>query len=150
MCLLSHERKELTFALKGYYTVPNADTERRLGNKIKFAQLGPDTYKLFVHAAGNKPELNEGTIYIFDKTPTDDFVLSNDNNYRGFYNTASTYFENDLVRVGETIYRAKSNTVPGMFNVALYDTVNSGVDLLGYVPNDTNFSITESTLEQQF
>ena len=61
-----------------------------------------------------------------------------------------TYFENDLVRVGETIYRAKSNTVPGMFNVALYDTVNSGVDLLGYVSNDTNFSITESTLEQQF
>ena len=145
-----YERKELTFALKGYYTVPNADTERRLGNKIKFTQLGPDTYKLFVHAAGNKTELNEGRIYIFDKTPTDDFVLSNDNNYRGFYNTASTYFENDLVRVGETIYRAKSNTVPGMFNVALYDTVNSGVDLLGYVPNDTNFSITESTLEQQF
>ena len=92
--------------------------------------------------------MREEFIYLI--RPTDDFELFNDNNYRGFYNTASTYFENDLVRVGETIYRAKSNTVPGMFNVALYDTVNSGVDLLGYVPNDTNFSITESTLEQQF
>ena len=145
-----YERKELTFDLKGYYTVPNADTGRRLGNKIKWAQLSPDTYKLFVHAAGNKTETNEGKIYIFDKSSTDDFVLSNDNNYRGMYNTASTYFENDLVRVGNQIYKAKSNTIPGLFNVNLYDEVNSGVDLLGYVPNDTNFSITESTLEQQF
>ena len=121
----------------------------KLGTKIKFAQIDANTYKLFVSAGGDKTELNEGRIYIFDKNSTDDFVLSNDNDYRGTYSTASTYFVNDLVRVGETIYKAKTNTVPGAFNLNLWDTVNSGVDLLGYVPNDTNFSITESTLEQK-
>ena len=35
-----------------------------------------------------------------------------------------------------------------MFNV-VHDTVNSGW-IVRYAPNDTNFSITESTLEQQF
>ena len=145
-----YERKNLTFALKGYYTVPNSDSGRRLGNKIKFAQLGPDTYKLFVHAAGDKTETNEGRIYIFDKNSVDDFVMSNDNNYRGDFNTAATYFENDLVKVGNQIYKAKSNTIPGPFEVNLFEEINSGVDLLGYVPNDTNFSITESTLEQLF
>ncbi len=145
-----YERKELTFALKGYYTVPNSAPNRKLGTKIKFAQIDSSTYKLFVSAGGDKTELNEGRIYIFDKNSTDDFVLSNDNDYRGTYSTASTYFVNDLVRVGETIYKAKTNTVPGAFNLNFWDTVNSGVDLLGYVPNDTNFSITESTLEQKF
>ena len=62
-----YERKELTFALKGYYTVPNADTERRLGNKIKFAQLGP-RYIQIICTCGWQTELNEGRIYIFDKT----------------------------------------------------------------------------------
>jgi hypothetical protein len=145
-----YERKELTFDLKGYYTVPNSAPGRRLGTKIKFAQLDANTYKLFVSAAGDKTELNEGRIYMFDKNSTDDFVLSNDNNYRGTYNTASSYFTNDLIRFGETIYKAKTNTVPGAFNVNLWETINSGVDLLGYVPNDTNYSITESTLEQKF
>ena len=145
-----YERKELTFSLKGYYTVPNSAPNRRLGSKIRFTKTGTDTYKLFVSAAGDKTELNEGRIYIFDKSATDDFVLSNDNDYRGTFSTASTYFTNDLVRVGETIYKAKTNTVPGAFNLNLWETINSGVDLLGYVPNDTNFSITESTLEQKF
>ena len=60
--------------------------------------------------------------------------MSNDNNYRGDFNTAATYFENDLVKVGNQIYKAKSNTIPDLFEVNLFEEINSGVDLLGYVP----------------
>ena len=51
-------------------------------------------------------------------------------------------------RFGETIYKAKTNIVPGAFNLNQWTAQTSGLDLLGYVPNDTNYSLVESTLEQ--
>ena len=123
---------------------------RRLGHKIKFVQTGVDAYKLFVSAKGDGTELNEGRIYIFDKDANNDFVIASENKFRGFHNLTSTYFEGDIVRFGDTIYEAKTNLVPGPFDLTGWTVKDQGLDLLGYVPNDTNFSLTESTLEQKF
>ena len=145
-----YEKRGSQFQFKNYYTVANSMNGRRLGHKIKFIKTAADTYKLFVLAKGDGTETNEGRIYIFDKDANNDFVIASENKFRGFHNLTSTYFEGDIVRFGNTIYEAKTNLVPGPFDLAGWTSKDQGLDLLGYVPNDTNFSLTESTLEQKF
>ena len=145
-----YEKKGSTFVRINVFTVPNAMDGRRLGNQIKFRQIDADTYKLFVHAKGNETETNEGRIYIFDKNATDDWALGNDNKYRGLYQTNASYFTGDMVRVGDAIYEAQTNLTPGAFVQSQWTEKTSGVDLLGYLPNDTAFSMTDSVLEQKF
>ena len=87
-------------------------------------------------------------IYIFDKNATDDWALGIENKYRGFWKNNLSYFIGDLVRLGDTIYEANTNLVPGNFVVSQWTAKTEGVDLLGYVPNDTNFSLKDSVLEQ--
>ena len=143
-----YEKRGATYQLINYYTVPNARPGRRLGNKVEFRQIDADTYKLFVHAKGDGTEHNQGRIYFVEKNATEDWSLGIERKYKGFHRTSATYFEGDLVRFGNEIYEANTNTIPGAFNLALWTRKTSGLDLLGYVPNDTNFSISESVLEQ--
>ena len=143
-----YEKRGSTYQLQNYFTVPNAASGRRLGNKVEFRETGADSYKLFVHAKGDGTEHNQGRIYIIEKNATEDWSLGIDRNFRGFHRTSATYFEGELVRVGNEIYEANTNLVPGTFNPALWTQKTSGLDLLGYVPNDTNFSLNTSTLEQ--
>tara|TARA_Y200000002_G_scaffold136879_1_gene112844 strand:+ start:13385 stop:28348 length:14964 start_codon:yes stop_codon:yes gene_type:complete len=143
-----YERKGATYTLVNFFTVPNSDNNRQLGNQLKFRQSDSTTYKLYVHAKGNETEVNQGRIYIIDKNATDDWSLGNDNKYRGFYKNTATYYTGDLVRVGDTIYESSTNLVPGVFVSNQWTVKTDGVDLLGYVPNDTNFALTDSVLEQ--
>ena len=143
-----YERRGSQFQPINYYTVPNSANGRRLGHQLKFRQIDTNTYKLFVHAQGDKTETNEGRIYIFDKNDTDDWALGIENKYRGFFKNTLSYFIGDLVRVGDTIYEATTNLVPGNFVVSQWTAKTEGVDLLGYVPNDTSFSLKDSVLEQ--
>ena len=143
-----YERRGSQFQPINYYTVPNSANGRRLGHQLKFRQIDTNTYKLFVHAQGDKTETNEGRIYIFDKNATDDWALGIENKYRGFFKNTLSYFIGDLVRVGDTIYEATTNLVPGNFVVSQWTAKTEGVDLLGYVPNDTSFSLKDSVLEQ--
>ena len=143
-----YEIKGVTYSLINYFTVPNSATNRRLGTKLRFVQPSADSYKLYIHAEGDGTEANQGRIYFVNKNSTDDWALSVQKNYRGNFRVSATYFENEFVRFGETVYKANTNLVPGPFNVAQWTAQTGGLDLLGYVPNDTNFSIVESTLEQ--
>ena len=145
-----YEKAGSQFNLYNYYTVPNSATGRRLGHQLKFRQIDADTYKLFVHAKGNSTEANEGRIYIFDKNLNDDWALGIENKYRGFFKNTATYFTEDLVRVGDTIYEANTNLTPNSFLASQWTAKTEGVDLLGYVPNDTNFALKDSVLEQNF
>ena len=143
-----YEKRGNTYLQVNYYTVPNSASGRKLGHQVKLRQTGEDSYKLFVHAKGDGTGYNDGRIYIFDKDSSNDWAIATDNNYRGFYKTSAVYFENDLVRVGSTIYKAKTNLHAGPFDITQWTTVSSGVDLIGYLPNDTAFSLTDSVLEQ--
>ena len=143
-----YEMKGVTYQLISYYTVPNSANNRKLGTKLKFVQPDSSSYKLYVHAEGDGTESNQGRVYFVNKNATDDWALSVQQNYRGDFRVSATYFEGEFVRFGETIYKANTNLIPGTFNVNQWTAQTSGLDLLGYVPNDTNFSLVESTLEQ--
>ena len=143
-----YQLQGVTYQLISYYTVPNSANNRKLGTKLRFAQLGTDSYKLYIHAEGDGTEHNQGRVYFVNKNSTEDWALSVQKNYRGNFKISATYFENEYVRFGETIYKANTNLIPGVFNVNQWTAQTSGLDLLGYVPNDTNYSLVESTLEQ--
>ena len=143
-----YEIKGVTYSLINYFTVPNSANNRKLGTKLKFVQPDSSSYKLYVHAEGDGTESNQGRVYFVNKNSTDDWALSVQQNYRGDFRVSATYFEGEFVRFGETIYKANTNLIPGTFNVNQWTAQTSGLDLLGYVPNDTNFSLVESTLEQ--
>ncbi len=136
-----------TYQLINYFTVPNSASYRQLGTNMMFSQTN-DNYRLFVHASGNNTELNQGRIYYFDKSDTENWSIGTEPNYRGLYRTSGTYFEGEYTKFGDTVYEAKTNLIPGIFNPSQWTEIGSGIDLLGYVPNDTNFSISESTLSQ--
>ena len=143
-----YEVKGVTYQLINYYTVPNSANNRQLGTKLKFVQPDSSSYKLYIHAEGDGSEANQGRVYFVNKNSTDDWALSVQKSYRGDFQISATYFENEYVKFGETIYKANTNLIPGSFNVSQWTAQTSGLDLLGYVPNDTNFSLVESTLEQ--
>ena len=143
-----YEIKGSSYQLINYFTVPNSANFRKLGTKLKFIQSDSSSYKLFIHAEGNGTEENQGRIYFVNKTATENWTLSVQPNYRGDFSQSATYFENEYVRVGETVYKASTNLVPGAFSLSQWTAQSAGIDLLGYVPNDTNFSLVESTLEQ--
>ena len=82
-----YEKRGSTYQLQNYFTVPNAASGRRLGNKVEFRETGADSYKLFVHAKGDGTEHNQGRIYIIEKNATEDWSLGIDRNFRGFQNT---------------------------------------------------------------
>jgi hypothetical protein len=143
-----YEIKGVTYSLINYFTVPNSANNRKLGTKLRFVQPNSDSYKLYIHAEGDATEENQGRIYFVNKNSTEDWALSVQKNYRGTFRTSATYFENEYVRFGETVYKANTNLIPGTFNVSQWTAQTTGLDLLGYVPNDTNFSLVESTLDQ--
>ena len=143
-----YEIKGVTYSLIDYFTVPNSADNRQLGTKLRFVQPDSDSYKLYIHAQGDGSEENQGRIYFVNKNSTDDWALSVQKNYRGNFSVSATYFENEYARFGDTVYKANTNLIPGTFDVSQWTAQTSGLDLLGYVPNDTNFSLVESTLEQ--
>lgn len=144
-----YEKKGLIYQLVSYYTLPKSENNRRLGNQLKFVQSNSG-YRLFVHAKGDGTEVNNGKIYFVDKNDNEDWAIGNEPLYRGLHRTDASYTTGEYVKFGDAVYKSKSNIVPGAFNSLLWEQVTSGIDLLGYVPNDTNFSITESTVDQKF
>ena len=145
-----YKKQGSIYDLVNYYTIPNSASNRYLGTSMKLIQKSANSYRLFVLAKGDGTELNQGRIYFFDKNETEDWSLGVEPNYRGMHTVSATYFEGEYVRFGNEIYEANTNIVPGVFNISEWTQINSGIDLLGFVPNDTNFSITESTLEQSY
>ena len=142
-----YELKGLIYQLVSYYTLPKTVNGRGLAKQLEFIQDG-ENYRLFIHASGDLTEPNQGRIYYVDKTPTKDWHIGSEPNYRGNFRTTASYTEGEYVKVGDEIYQSKSNLIPGVFNSNLWTQITTGVDLLGFVPNDTNFSLAESTLEQ--
>ena len=145
-----YERKGVAYQLINFYTVPDAREDLHLGNGLKFVQDGLDSYRLFVHARGDSTETNQGRIYYFDKNANEDWNIGTDPSYRGLFRNTATYFENETVKFGNAVYKAKSNLIPGEWNPTQWNQVLSDLDILGFVPNDTNFSIDESVAEQKY
>jgi hypothetical protein len=75
-----------------------------------------------------------------------------DENYRGEFETSEVYIKGEMVTYDGNLYIAKTNVAIGAtFDINSFDLVESGIDYLGYLPNDGGFTLfdDESTFDPQ-
>lgn len=139
-----------TFSLVGSFIVPEVQDNLRLGSKV-LIRKNNDLYKLFVGCRGNGTSTNPGRIYFINYGTTDDgtfynWELAKNKKYRGEFGPEKEYFIDDIVFLDGLFYQAQTNIAPGLqFNVldwqrVAYDGLQyTGIDYVGYIPNNTDF-----------
>ena len=61
----------------------------------------------------------------------------------------SFYYTNDIVLYNGAFYEAKTNLIPGAWDVTYWTLIDAFIDYIGYPPNDTNLAVTDdSTFEK--
>lgn len=139
-----------TFSLVGSFIVPEVQDNLRLGSKV-LIRKNNDLYKLFVGCRGNGTSINPGRIYFINYGTTDDgtfynWELAKNKKYRGEFGPEKEYFIDDIIFLDGLFYQAQTNIAPGLqFNVldwqrVAYDGLQyTGIDYVGYIPNNTDF-----------
>lgn len=139
-----------TFSLVGSFIVPEVQDNLRLGSKV-LIRKNNDLYKLFVGCRGNGTSINSGRIYFINYGTTDDgtfynWELAKNKKYRGEFGPEKEYFIDDIIFLDGLFYQAQTNIAPGLqFNVldwqrVAYDGLQyTGIDYVGYIPNNTDF-----------
>ena len=147
------------FSLVNSFTVPERSNNLQLGSDVKLTKLN-DLYRGFVYAAGNPIDsTSEGRIY-FLKQGTDfngetwNWEYAKDKNFKGEFSVTQNYFEDDIVYINNSLYRAITNISAGSFADTDWEIINDPVDYIGYIPNNTpinaSFDINdESTVLDQ-
>ena len=137
------------YNLDGYFTVPTAQNNLRLGNKIKIVKDGT-TYTIIAHASGNNTEDNEGRLYFFNKTSTDTtFQLGKDPKYRGVFDNTTDYFEDEIVFYNNKLYTAKTNLTSQAFNSNFWTEISESTAIQGFIPNLSGITLgDDSAIEQ--
>ena len=137
------------YNLEGYFSVPTAQDNLRLGNKIKIVQDGT-TYTIIAHASGNGTESNEGRLYFFSKTSTDTlFQLGKDPKYRGVFDTATDYFQDEIVFYNNKLYKANTNLTSQTFNSAFWTELSESTSIQGFIPNLSGITIGDDSVIEQ-
>lgn len=144
-----YQRKGINFQLLSYYTIPDAAQYLHLGTKVEIRSPSTNSYIAYIHAKGDGTELNQGKLYIVRKNSTQDWEYGKDTAYRGEFSELITYFENDIVKYGNAIFKSTTNQIAGAFNSTYWTEQTDGVDVTGYLPNDSGFYFGDSVVEQQ-
>jgi len=144
-----YERNASNFyTLSGVFIDPDYEANRHLGSEIKIVSHTNNTYSAYLGSRGNGTFDQPGRISILNYSSTDGWKLGANEKYRGDFVSTVAYFEGEYVRYGNTIYQAKTNLIPGNFNLINWELIDSGVDLNGFLPNDTGFIVgTDSAIE---
>ena len=113
--------------------------------------------------------INEGRFYIAKRDVTQNviepilitnttawkdisFRFAKDNFYRGEFENSEVYITNELVTYDGNLYKAKTNIPQGAsFDINSFETVDTGIDYLGYLPNNLGITLfdDESTFDPQ-
>ena len=137
------------YNLEGYFSIPTAGNDRRLGTKIRIVRNGTD-YTIVAHAAGDGTELNEGRIYFFNKTTTDNnFQLGKDPKYRGIFDSNLDYFENEIVLYNNSLYKANTNLTAQAFNNLFWTELSESTDVQGFIPNISGITLGDDSVIEQ-
>ena len=127
------------------YIVPDRYQDSKLGTDIKLAKIG-DLYRLFVKTANSSE--NQGRLYIINDGEQAGqqygWEIARNKNYKGVFDEARTYFENDIVIFEGSMYRAFTTTT-GTFDTRVWLELDEITDYLGYLPNITGTYIGDST-----
>ena len=143
------ERKpSATYEPQGYYINEYRAENQYLGTSVKGAKNN-DLYRLFVYANQNN---STGKIYQYKKgienNTTFDWDTSKNKKYKGEFDSARSYRENDIVYLGGTLLSATTNISAGAFNAGDWTSTDSFmVDYVGYLPNDTDLSVINDSTD---
>tara|TARA_Y100001978_G_scaffold153896_1_gene139240 strand:+ start:3398 stop:18538 length:15141 start_codon:yes stop_codon:yes gene_type:complete len=131
----------------GYYINEYRASNQYLGTTVKGAKNN-DLYRLFVYASQDG---NNGKIYQYKKgtenNVTFDWDTAKNKKFKGEFDSAKTYKENDIVYVGGALLVAKTNLAAGTFNNSDWTSTNDLVDYVGYLPNDTTLSVINDSTD---
>ena len=129
------------YTLLNAYTLPDANNFKHLGNKIKIVK-NTSGYTAIITEKGNNTFAEPGRIHFIDNPAgTDNWQLGADTNYKGPWNSNYSYYTGNIVIWNNNLYKAKTNIVPSAFNSSLWTLQTEEIDLVGYVPNDSGFTI---------
>ena len=144
-----YERNASNFyELINFYTMPDSDNFRHLGASIDVIVRPNGGYSAYVSSKGNGTFEQPGRINIINYSEDNGWVLGADVDYRGEFVETVAYYEGEFVKYAGQIYQSVTNILPGSFNSNDWSVVESGVDLNGFIPNNTGFIVgTDSSLE---
>ena len=136
-----------SYDLINAFTVPEKSENLRLGNNLFFTKTA-DLYKLYVQAGGNKESVNPGRIYFVNKGEENqvnyDWDFAKDKRFRGAFSENVNYSTGDIIYLDidkGSLYQAKTNLAPGVFNINDWTSTNDLVSYIGYIPNTTSFLV---------
>ena len=144
-----YERNTSNFyELVNFYTMPDSNNFRHLGASIDLIKRPDGGYSAYISSKGNGTFEQPGRINIINYSDDNGWVLGADTDYRGEFVETVAYYEGEFVKYAGQIYSAATNILPGSFNSNDWTAVNTGVDLNGFIPNNTGFIVgTDSSLE---
>ena len=129
------------YRLLNGFTIPDADDFKHLGHKIKIVK-STTGYTAIITEKGNNTFSEPGRIHFIDNPAgTDEWRLGSDVNYKGAWNPNYSYYTGNFVIWNNNLYKANTNIVPSGFDPSLWTLQTEEIDLVGYVPNDSGFTI---------
>jgi len=138
------------YTLENIYVTPDVEADRYLGSEIKIVSHTNNTYSAYILSKGNGTFDQPGRINILNWTASGGWKLGADDNYRGDFQVNVSYFEGEYVKINNQVYQAKTNLIAGTFNVNDWEQILTGVDLNGFLPNNTGFITgTDSAIETE-
>jgi hypothetical protein len=142
----------------GTYTVPEQQSNFKLGSNIKIAKNSNGLYRTMVHAEGTQTQSLPGRIY-FIKTGTENNITytweyAKNKKYKGVFNESINYFTKDIVyrenpAVSGTgvLYVAKTNLAPGPFSITDWTSTDDLIDYVGFIPNSSGTSVINDSTD---
>jgi hypothetical protein len=142
----------------GTYTVPEQQSNFKLGSNIKIAKNSNGLYRTMVHAEGTQTQSLPGRIY-FIKTGTENNITytweyAKNKKYKGVFNESISYFTKDIVyrenpAVSGTgvLYVAKTNLAPGPFSITDWTSTDDLIDYVGFIPNSSGTSVINDSTD---
>ena len=131
------------------FIMPDAETNRHLGFKMEITKHVDGSYSAYVLSKGNGTFTQPGRVNILSwQDASTGWKLGVDENYRGEFDSNVAYRLNDYVKVGDKVYPTKTNLTAGQFVPINWTEITEGLDLNGFVPNNTGFILgVDSAIE---
>ena len=131
------------------FIMPDAETNRHLGFKMEITKHVDGSYSAYVLSKGNGTFTQPGRINILSwQDASTGWKLGVDENYRGEFDSNVAYRLNDYVKIGDKVYQSKTNLTAGPFVQSNWTEITEGLDLNGFIPNNTGFILgVDSAIE---
>ena len=147
------------YDLVSSYTVPENAAGLKLGSAIKITKNN-DLYRAFIYAEqqltniGVPLSYGPGRIYFIKKgienNTTFNWDYAKNKKFKGAHSEGIYYSTNDIVYLDDpqgTLYTAKTNLAPGVFNNNDWTSTNDLVDYVGFVPNSTGLRVINDSTD---